>query len=262
MGIAVESKGRLEVQSEIKTGKRSGRIKLVLLVVVILGVITLSRQIDVQDIFAQALDRIQELGWIGFAVFALLYTVSTVFFLAPTVLTLGAGAAYGVVKGTMLVSVSSMLGASTAFLLGRYFARDVIAGRVEGNPRFKAIDDAVAREGWKIVGLTRLSPVFPFSLLNYTYGLTPVSFRAYFFASWIGMIPGTVMYVYLGKASGTVALIGAEDAGKSPGEWALLVIGLLATVAVTVFVTRLARKALADAVPENVEGDSPQEPTE
>lgn len=252
MGISTDTEDRPELQNEDEQGKSSGRIKLVGAALVVVCMILLSRRVNVQELFAQALERIQELGWIGFAVFALLYTVSTIFFLAPTVLTLGAGAAYGVVKGTMLVSVSSMLGASASFLIGRYFARGIIAGKVEGNPRFKAIDDAVAREGWKIVGLTRLSPVFPFSLLNYTYGLTPVSFRAYFLASWIGMIPGTIMYVYLGKASGSVALIGSEDAGKTPGEWTLLVIGLLATVVVTVFVTRIARGALADAVPTNV----------
>lgn len=227
----------------------SGKAKLALAALLVAVFIFVSRQIDLQGQFAAALERIQELGWIGFAVFAVLYVASTVFFLAPTVLTLGAGATYGVVNGTILVSISSMLGASTAFFLGRYFARDVVASKVEGNDGFKAIEKAVAREGWKIVGLTRLSPVFPFSLLNYTYGLTPVTFRDYFFASWIGMLPGTLMYVYLGKAGESIATIGAEGHERSPGEWALLVVGLAVTVIVTLFVTRVARNALANAVP-------------
>ncbi len=98
----------------------------------------------------------------------------------------------------------------------------------------------MAAAGWKIVGLTRLSPVFPFTLLNYAFGLTRVSLRDYVLASWIGMMPGTVMYVYLGA----LARIGAAGEEKSPAEWALYAIGLLATLAVTVFITRIARRAL------------------
>ena len=110
--------------------------------------------------------------------------------------------------------------------------------------RFKTIDDAVATEGWKIVGLTRLSPVFPFNLLNYAYGLTKVSLRDYFFASWIGMLPGTVMYVYIGSLIGDLARLGAGGRTRTGAEWALYVVGLVATVAVTVYVTRIARSAL------------------
>lgn len=179
--------------------------------------------------------------------------VATVFFLAPTILTLGAGAVCGVLKGTVLVSVSSMLGACTAFLLGRYFARGLITGKFEGNAKFKAIEDAVERQGWKIVGLTRLSPMFPFSLLNYMYGLTPVSFRDYFFASWIGMLPGTLMYVYLGSAGESLATLGAEGRERTVGEWVLFAVELAVIVIVTVFVTRMARQALAHAVPSEKE---------
>ena len=103
---------------------------------------------------------------------------------------------------------------------------------------------AVAEEGWKIVGLTRLSPVFPFTLLNYAFGLTSVSLRHYVVASWIGMMPGTVMYVYLGS----LARAAAGERTRTAGEWALYGVGLLATVAVTIFVTRLARRALATRI--------------
>ena len=103
-------------------------------------------------------------------------------------------------------------------------------------------------EGWKIVGLTRLSPVFPFNLLNYAFGITRVRLRDYVLASWIGMMPGTAMYAYLGSLVGDVATLGAGRGARSPAEWSLCVIGLLATVAVTVYVTRLARAALARRV--------------
>ena len=232
----------------------SGRAKFVFLALAIVSLVVLSQVVDVRDLMGTAMDRIQDLGWLGYLVFGVLYVAATVFFLAPTILTLGAGAVYGVVTGTILVSVSSMLGACTAFLLGRYLARDAIANKVAGNVKFKAIDDAVRKQGWKIVGLTRLSPVFPFSLLNYMYGLTPVSFRHYFFASWIGMLPGTVMYVYLGTAGESLVTLGAEGRERSTAEWALLVVGLVVTVIVTLFVTRVASKALSDAVaPDNGE---------
>ena len=103
----------------------------------------------------------------------------------------------------------------------------------------------MGNEGWKIVGLTRLSPIFPFNLLNYAYGLTKVSLRDYFFASWIGMFPGTVMYVYIGSLAGSVATVGAEERVRTTGEWVLYGVGLVATVVVTIYVTRLARKALS-----------------
>ena len=156
-------------------------------------------------------------------------------------LTLGAGAVFGVVWGSIYVSIASTLGATAAFLVGRYLARDAIARKIEGSERFAVIDKAVAKEGWKIVGLTRLSPVFPFTLLNYAFGLTQVKLRDYMLASWIGMMPGTVMYVYLGS----LAKAPTGEHPRTTGEWALYGVGLLATVVVTVFVTCIAKKALA-----------------
>ncbi|MBR9700453.1 TVP38/TMEM64 family protein, partial [Candidatus Woesearchaeota archaeon] len=125
---------------------------------------------------------------------------------------------------------------------GRYFARDWVKEKIGKNEKFKAIDDAVGREGWKIVGLTRLSPIFPFNLLNYSYGLTKVKLKDYFFASWIGMLPGTILYVYIGGLAGELAQLGSG--GRSPAEWGFLIFGLLVTVVVTFYVTHLARRAL------------------
>jgi uncharacterized membrane protein YdjX (TVP38/TMEM64 family) len=120
--------------------------------------------------------------------------------------------------------------------------------KISSNEKFQAIDDAVAREGWKIVGLTRLSPVFPFNLLNYAYGLTRVSLRDYFFASWVGMMPGTIMYVYIGSLAGEVAKLGSEGRTRTSAEWALYIVGLIATVVVTVLITLIARAALRKKV--------------
>jgi len=195
---------------------------------------------DLRALLREGLEAIGRLGPWGPTIFIAIYIVAAVLFLPGSVLTLGAGAAFGVALGSVYVSIASTLGATAAFLVGRYLARGWVAKKIEGNASFAAIDRAVATEGWKIVGLTRLSPVFPFSLLNYAFGVTRVSLRDYVLASWIGMMPGTVMYVYVGSLARA-----AGDRTRTPAEWALYGVGLVATIVVTVFVTRLARSSLA-----------------
>jgi len=227
--------------NEKKTGSKMKMAGLILAIIVIGA---LFKIFNVQMVLRNALDWIAGQGILGAGVYVLLYIMATVLMMPGSILTLGAGVIYGVVWGSLLVSMAATLAATAAFLVGRYFARDWVSKKIEGNEKFKAIDSAVAKEGWKIVGLTRLSPIFPFNLLNYAYGLTKVSLRDYFFASWIGMIPGTIMYVYIGSLAGDLTRLGAEGHTKTMGEWILYAVGLLATVAVTVYVTRVAKKAL------------------
>lgn len=208
------------------------------------GLVVLAGVFDAQALLRSALDWVQSLGPWGPAMFALLYILATVVFLPGSILTLGAGVVFGVLPGAALVSIASTLGATAAFFTGRYLARGWVSRRIEGNATFRAIDEAVAREGWKIVGLTRLSPVFPFTLLNYAFGVTRVAPRDYILASWVGMMPGTLMYVYIGSLAGSLATLGADERARTPAEWGLYVVGLLATVAVTISVTRIARAAL------------------
>ncbi|HBB17254.1 MAG TPA: hypothetical protein DCZ97_09770 [Syntrophus sp. (in: bacteria)] len=221
-------------------------VKGAVLGVIVIGLLLSAKYFDLQQAFRDALAWIEAAGPVGPVFFFGIYIAACVFMLPGSILTLGAGAVFGVVKGTLLVSLSSTAGATAAFLVGRYLAREMVARRVSGNPTFHALDEAVASEGWKIVGLTRLSPVFPFNLLNYAFGLTRVSLRDYVLASWIGMIPGTVLYVYLGSLAGSLTELGARDGGRArqPAEWALYAVGLIATVAVTVVITRIARRAL------------------
>jgi len=206
------------------------------------------RHFHLQELLRRSLDWIAGLGPAGVIAFVAIYVLACVLMLPGSVLTLGAGAVFGVLKGTALVSAASTLGATAAFLVGRHLARERVVRMIAGNERFRAIDEAVGREGWKIVGLTRLSPAFPFNLLNYAYGITGVSLRDYALASWVGMFPGTVMYVYLGSLAGSLATLDARGGGRTPAQWALYGVGLLATVAVTVVVTRIARAALARKV--------------
>jgi uncharacterized membrane protein YdjX (TVP38/TMEM64 family) len=225
-------------------------IKPLLIIAVIVTVVVIAgKQLNLQEVLANALAWIKDLGPAGMGVFALLYIVACVFFIPGSLLSLGAGTIYGVVTGSILVSVSSTLGATVAFLVGRYVARSWIDHKIEGNARFAAIDNAVAEEGWKIVGLTRLSPIFSFNLLNYAYGLTQVSLKEYVLASWIGMMPGTVMYVYIGSLAGDLASIGAESSNDpTAAKWIINGVGFLATVLVTVYVTKIAKKALATRI--------------
>lgn len=210
------------------------------------------RLFPVQQWLREVLNWVGGLGWTGVVLFIALYVMATVVFVPASVLTVGAGAVYGLVWGSVYVSVASTLGATSAFLIGRYLARDAVARRIAGNKRFTAIDQAVAAGGWKIVGLTRLSPVFPFALLNYAFGLTRVSLMEYVVASWIGMMPGTVLYVSVGALAGAAS----RPNQRNPLEWVLVAVGILATAGVTVVVTRLARRELAKALPSGGEPTS------
>ena len=203
-----------------------------------------------QQLLVNALEWIKGLGPVGSIAFIGIYIIATVAFLPGSILTLGAGFIFGVIQGSVLVFFGATAGATLAFLVGRYLARAWVSRKIEGNQQFAAVDRAVGKEGLKIVLLLRLSPVFPFNVLNYGLGLTGVSLKDYVLAS-VGMIPGTVMYVYLGSLVGDLATLGAGEAPSNPVvTWAIRIIGLLATVAVTLYVTRVARKALAEAVPE------------
>lgn len=220
----------------------ASRWTIALWVAVALALLVAARTANAPALLRAALEWITGLGPWGPVAFVVLYVTAAVLLLPAFVLTLGAGAVFGVARGFAAVWVGATLGATAAFLIGRYLARGWVARRIEGNPTFRAIDDAVAREGWKIVGLTRMSPAFPYGLLNYAFSVTRVSVRDFVLATAVGMVPGIAMYVYIGSLAGTLA--GAGERARTPAEWALYGVGLLATVAVTVYVTRVARAAL------------------
>lgn len=194
------------------------------------------------------LQWIDTLGAIGALAFILVYIIATVAFLPGSILTLGAGVVFGIGVGTICVFIGATMGATAAFLVGRYLARGWVTRKIAENSKFQAIDRAVGAAGFKIVLLTRLSPIFPFNLLNYAYGVTGVSLKDYVLAS-IGMLPGTLMYVYIGSLAGNLATLGTESQPGNPlFQWGMRIIGFIATVAVTVYITKLARKALAAEV--------------
>jgi uncharacterized membrane protein YdjX (TVP38/TMEM64 family) len=194
------------------------------------------------------LQWINSLGSLGGIVFIGIYIIATLAFLPAAILTLGAGVIFGVIWGSLYVFVGATLGAIAAFLVGRYLARGWVKEKISSYKKFTNIDQAVSKEGLKIVFLIRLSPLFPFNLLNYALGLTNVSLKDYSLASF-GMIPGTIMYVYLGYLAGDLALIGNKNQPDNMiFHWLIQIIGLISTIAVTVYVTKIAKKALEEEI--------------
>ena len=224
-------------------------IKVIMLVIIILGVIAGTILLPVKDWLVGILEMTQGLGIWGPVFVVAFYIVACVLFLPGSVLTLGAGFVFKLLVGTITVSIGSTLGACAAFLVGRTVGRNWISGKVATNEKFAAIDDAVGQQGFKIVLLIRLSPIFPFNLLNYAFGLTKVSIGKYALASWIGMLPGTLMYVYFGAGLRSLADAAAGKVETSSAGRIFFWFGLAATIVVTVFVTHIARKALKQAVP-------------
>ena len=202
--------------------------------------------LNLQEFLQNALQWINSLGAIGGIVFIGIYIIATLAFLPAALLTLGAGVIFGVIWGSIYVFIGATLGAIAAFLGGRYLAQGWVKEKISSYKKFAIIDKAVSKEGLKIVLLVRLSPLFPFNLLNYAFGITSVSFQDYLIGS-VGMIPGTIMYVYFGSLVGDIALIGSKN---QPGNiilhWVIQIMGLIATIAVTVYVTKIAKKALED----------------
>ena len=181
------------------------------------------------------------------SVFVAVYAIACVALVPASVLTLAAGAVFGLVEGTVVAFIAATLGAAAAFLVARYLARDAVERRLAGNSRFVALDRALAVEGFKVIALLRLSPLFPFSFLNYALGLTRVRFGEYVLAS-VGMIPGTLLYVYYGKLAGDVAaLAGPSPVHRGTAYYVVLGVGLAATVAVTVVIAEVSRAGRCNA---------------
>ncbi len=194
----------------------------------------------------RGLDWVEQSGWGGWLGFVVIYTLTCVLFLPGSILTVGAGAIYGFWGGTLLVSISNLVGAMVNFLTSRYLARAWLQRRLAGNARFQALDAAVAREGWQVILLSRISPVLPHSIVSYACGLTKISFTRFALASWLGFIPISAAYSYAGAFLGKFARAkaGLPHGQESWTTWAFYGVGLVVTIAVTVWSGRIAARAL------------------
>lgn len=202
----------------------------------------------------QAMNWVGQSGWVGWIGFIALYTFTCVFFLPGSMLTVGAGAIYGFWGGTALVSISSMAGAAANFLTSRYLLRGWLTRKFAASRRFHALDHAIATDGWKVILLSRISPILPHSLVSYAAGLSRISLTKYSLASWIGFIPISAAYAYAGAFLGKFA---RAQAGADPrgDTWLFYAIGLAVTVIVTVWSTRVAGAAMRAHVEDEPAAD-------
>uniref|UniRef100_A0A832M539 TVP38/TMEM64 family membrane protein n=1 Tax=Oscillatoriales cyanobacterium SpSt-402 TaxID=2282168 RepID=A0A832M539_9CYAN len=225
-------------------------LRVLLGIALAIGFAIVVQRFNLQTVLQNTLVWIKNLKSLGVLAFIVIYNLATVLFIPGSLLTLGGGVLYGPLWGSVYVVIAATLGAITAFLIGRYFARSWVSKQIQAHPKFQMLDKAIAQQGIKIVLLTRLSPVFPFNLLNYAFGVTCVSLKDYAIGS-IGMIPGSVMYVYLGSLAGDIASLGMPqeiNPQVQTLQWMIKIVGFLATVAVTLCITRIAKKALSQSI--------------
>lgn len=230
-----------------RTSFRKSRVAILLSLAAAIGAALML--LPVKQYLQELLQAVRAMGAWGPVILALVYVVATVFMIPGSIMTLGAGFLFGVAIGTVTVSLGSVAGASAAFLIGRTVARGWVEEKVAQNRRFRALDEAIGREGFKIVLLIRLSPVFPFVFTNYALALTRICFRDFVLASWIGMLPGTLLYVYLGSTLKSLAELASGGYHGGTAQNVFFALGLAATFVVTVVITRVARAALKQAAP-------------
>lgn len=232
--------------------------KLWLSVLLVIVFVSLLRYLPIAFWLNDLQNSIKELGAFAPIVYVLLYVATTLLLIPGSVLTIGAASIFSFWKALIVVLIGANSGALGAFLLTRTFLRERVARWAAGNPKFAALDQAIGRKGFKMVLLVRLSPVFPFTLLNYLLGLTTIRTSSYILANLIGMLPGTFLYVYIGATARDA--LSASSGGVGIGQLVMRIVGLLATVAVVVLVTRSAKKALAQVEEKSVELASELQP--
>jgi uncharacterized membrane protein YdjX (TVP38/TMEM64 family) len=217
---------------------RSTVVKVVIGVAVVAALIAAIRFLPIKEWLTDFQTYVRGLGALGYVVYALVYAVCVVFFVPASILTVGAGVIFGLIPGTIVVVCGATLGATLAFLLARTVLRKRIEKMTEGNPKFAALDRAITREGAKIAFLVRLAVVFPFTYINYALGLTGVTLRTFFLTTLIGITPATFAFVYIGAAAKEAATTANNT------KLAVFIIGGIAALAVSVFVGRIATKAI------------------
>jgi len=230
----------------MRNEKKGAVARLIALTVIVIALFLAMKFLPVQQWLKSFNDWVGQMGLAGIFIFIAVYAAATVLLAPGAILTIGAGFAFGLWKGFLAVSAGATLGASLAFLVARFVARDKIEAMARRNSKFQRIDNAIGQQGATLVFLLRLSPVIPFNLSNYFYGLTAVKFWPYVLASWIGMMPGTFLYVYIGTAgkAAVSAAAGGEAVKQGWQYWTFISVGLVATIVVTIWVSKIARDAV------------------
>ena len=184
---------------------------------------------------------IESLGVWGYVLFAGVYILACVVLAPGTPLTIAAGLVFGLGRGFVVVVIAATIGAALAFLVARYVVRDKVKRALQGKPKFAAVEKAISEDGWKVVLLLRLSPLVPFNLQNYFFGVTEVKFWHFVAATFVGIMPGCLLFLYIGAAG--QALSGGGGEWGAP-QWVFFGVGLLATILVAVIVGKKAKEKL------------------
>jgi len=234
-------------------------LRFTILGVLVTGIAAALLLLPVIPCLADVLGCVARSGIWGPVVLGVFYVVCCVFLVPGSIPTLASGFLFGVLGGSLTAILGSTVGACAAFLVGRTMARGWVARRIARSRRFAAIDRMIGRHGFKVVLLSRLSPISPFVVLNYLFSLTKVSFREYALGSLIGMIPGTVLFVYFGAGLRSLAEVTAYARGQlppTPAERVFFWAGLAVTVVIAVLLARLAHRSLQRVMPEDMDEDS------
>ena len=222
-------------ESNQKNDRSKDWWKPVVLIIVIVALFIVMNLYGFGQDITEVQHWIQSLGIWGPVAFFIIYLGSVIATIPGTIFGVIAGGLFGSVIGVILISISSTVGASICFLIARYFARDTVARWFSKNKTMKRLDELTEEQGMMIVGLTRLIPLFPFTLLNYGFGLTKVSFKTYVFWSWLCMLPGTIIVVV-----GTDVLTQGLTQGRVP--WELLGVLIITIIALGIIVWYSRRK--------------------
>ena len=211
-----------------------------------LALVLLARYAELEKVVTPVLQWIDSLGTLGAMAFVVIYTIATSICIPGSIMALAGGALFGKLMGSILVYISGLFGAYVAFWLGRSLLRNWIQRRLQKNIYLKTMNKVVVAEGWKIACLLHLSPIIPFNLLNYALGTSKISVKNFVFATAIGILPGVILYTFLGSTISDVTMVmaGMSDGADKKLQWLVSAIGILATLGLTVYSAQIARRQL------------------
>ncbi len=229
---------------EVEAQKREAtlRLEVVAVVLVVSAFLIAIRFLPIREALENASSRIDSLGFWGPLAFISLYITCTVLMIPRSILSVGAGLQFGLLPGFLWVILGANLGASLAFIISRYLVRNAVERWLKDRANFQTIVRAVDGDGWRIVALTRLSPVFPFALVNYAFGVTKIRWAHFAAGSFFGMLPGTMLLVSVGYVTDLASEAGEPGPGRM--ETLALVCAFVVAIAATAIITRFAREAL------------------
>ncbi len=237
------SQTNVDTQDSSHASKGNGLTKWLVIGGVIAALILAYSLLPISEWLTSFQEWVQGYGPAGWAIFIIVYAVTAFLLIPGSILTIGAGVAFGL-WGFPLVIAGAILGSALSFLAARYVFHDKVQAKIAEYPKFSAVNEAIRDEGWRVVLLLRLSPALPFSAQNWLLGITPVGFWPAQIATFFGIMPGTLLYIWVSSLGGEAAAGGAQDA--SMARYAVLGLGLLATLVVTVVVTRKAQQKLKE----------------